>query len=164
MSDPTTISDPQRALITARVIWAMLCMGVMLLGGVMVFVTLRVEAREQDAAIGNMALLGAAVVTLLALPVALFIRSQMFKRGWVGEVVTPSAYVTGNIVPWAVCEGAAIFGFIAMFLDRSIMPGILMPVVAMLFLLLLFPNGRAMFPRDAQPRRTLATGEYDRRA
>ena len=146
------MSDVQRSpagiLAVSRIIWAVSAGSMLMVGAVMVFMTLRTALPPPEVSTGveSPMLLAAALMTAVALPMSLFVRAQVFKRGWVGDVVTPQAYFTGNMIAWAICEGAAFFGFAAMATSCEIMPGLIAPAVALTFLLLLFPNGKAMMP------------------
>ena len=153
--------EPKRALVLARVIWFVM---VAMVGSLFTFLVvtgqtaqqlLAREADGQSVAVPPILFYVGIGLTGLALTMGPFLRGQIFKAGWVGDVVKPSAYFAGNIIAWALCEGAAMYGLVVFFLAGSFWPYGLPPAVAYLFLLLLWPNGRAMFP----PRDHYATGE-----
>jgi hypothetical protein len=134
--------SPDKALLTARIVWGALILGVAMIGVVFTLVLPRSTAG------GDPTLLVPVVffLVLTAIPIGLFMRGQVFKKHWVGDVVTPRGYIAGNIIAWASCEGTALFSLIvAAFIPGStlaLIPG----AIAFVTLVLLFPNGKAMFP------------------
>jgi hypothetical protein len=141
------MTDPKQALLTNRIIWAAMAMGMVAFAGVMIAL-----ARSQEdvvAPVGEadpMLFYIACAMVVTAIPMGLFVRGQVFKRGWVGDVVTPQAYTAGNIIAWACCEAPAFFALITIFIDGRVVPNILPAAAAIVMHLLLWPNGRAMFP------------------
>ena len=140
--------NPKQVLLTSRIIWGALFMGITTAAAVFAWLiqTNRFQSGEglRDL-IPTLFYIGIGL-TLLSIPLGLFIRGQIFKSGWVGDVVQPQKYLAGNIVAWGLCEGPCFFGLIVCLLANSFWPYAIPPAAAFLFLLLLWPNGRAMFP------------------
>lgn len=156
MVQTQSMNDPKQALMTNRVIWAAMGLGMVMFAGIMIALA---QSREPVAVPGGeadpMLFYIACAMVVAAIPMGLFVRGQVFKRGWVGEVVTPGAYTTGNIIAWACCEAPAFVALITIMLDGRIVPNIFPALAAIVMHLLLWPNGRAMFARAAGPRNTL---------
>jgi hypothetical protein len=147
-ADPSTL-DPKQALLLSRVIWAAMLMGVVVFG-LFVGLIFRGEPEEQRQPLSpqtGYVFLAIAVATLLiGVPVGLFARGEIFKCGWVGDVITPTAYISGNIVVWALCEGAAFFSLVTYMVSHQ--PLLFIPGgLAVALMLLLWPDGKAMQPR-----------------
>lgn len=141
-------STPEGTLRVVRIIWGAMLIGIIVTGAVILGV-MGPSGNEGDAEpdpnAGMFALIAAAI-TVPAIGMGLFVRSQTFKKGWVGDAVTPGAYSSGNIVAWAACEGPCIIGIVFAFITDSVLP--LIPAAfAFATLVLLFPNGKAMQPR-----------------
>ena len=149
MNDPQPMSDPKQALVTVRIIWGAIAMGMITFAGVVLVMILGSTPDESVAPTGQLLFYIACGLTATAIPVGLFVRGQVFKRGWVGDVITPGAYTTGNIVAWACCEAPAIAGLVGCMIAGSLMPNVIPAVAAFVMHLLLWPNGRAMFPPRA---------------
>lgn len=88
----------------------------------------------------------AVCVTVVQIPLGIIIRGQVFKKQTQGEIVTPEGYASGNIIAWSCCEGAAFFFLITALIGRALVPYALPAAVPILVMILLWPNGRAMFP------------------
>jgi hypothetical protein len=155
--DPSRIDHPKAMLRVARVQWAALVAGPVLFGSVVAFVTNREPKGHSEIGQDTADLLFYVALGLCAvqIPLAIFIRGQALKSGWVGDVVTPMAYLRGNLIAWALCEGVVFFGLVICLLSGSMWPYVTPAVVSLAGLILLWPNGRAMFP----PRDRYAVGE-----
>lgn len=142
--------QPRQLLLQARIFWFAMVAGVTIMGAVFTFLILAEEhSPEVTQSLESVAPILFYVgigLTGLALLLGPFLRGQIFKAGWVGDIVKPSSYFAGNIIAWALCEGAVLYGLIVCFVVGSLWPYVLPPAVAYIFLLLLWPNGRAMFP------------------
>ena len=83
---------------------------------------------------------------VIVIPIGYILRTQIYKRGWRGPVITPGAYLTGNVVLLGICEGSSLFGLVVTFLNGSLWPTIIPSVIAMGVGAINFPNGLAMQP------------------
>ena len=137
--------NPSQALTQARAIWAALCMG-LIFTSVALYSTMP-STEPPSAILAEWPLSAIAWVLLLTvIPLGLFVRGQVFKRGWEGDAVTPAAYLKGNIIAWACCEGTAFVGLILGFMDHRAGSQFSAAVIAFATLVALWPNGRAMWP------------------
>lgn len=142
---------PEIALRTARIIWAGLVFGCLFIT-VVLFIQSRhrpIHATPVDNT--HAFLIVGAVITLVAVPLAFIMRGQIFKRGWVGDVVTPKAFATGTVTSCALCEGPYIVGLILASVNQFPPLLCIAPAISFIGLLLLWPNGRAMFPLRSKP-------------
>ena len=156
-SNREPITDPKQALVTVRIIWAALAMGMVTFAGIVIVLA---QAPAEAAAPADdadpMFFYAACAMVVMAIPMGLFVRGQIFKRGWVGDVVTPQAYTTGNIIAWACCEAPVLFALVVVLITGNIMPNVLPAAAAFVMHLILWPNGRAMFtPAKSEPRNSL---------
>jgi len=85
---------------------------------------------------------------LLAVPAGYFVRNQLYKSGWREHAVTPQAYFIGNIILFSVLEGLTFSGFmLSVMVDLD--PIVLIPgAIGFALLLLNFPTGKPMQPRE----------------
>ena len=80
----------------------------------------------------------------LALPIAYFTRLQSYKRGWVGHVVTPAAYASGNLVLMRTLTAVGIGSFLLALTPQAAQTGFIAGLAAAVSLVINFPNGRPM--------------------
>jgi hypothetical protein len=133
------------AVQTARIVWA-----AMLLGQVaFLFVIVALWNNESfltDPKTGRLLFLVSLVMLIGLVPLAYFIRGQVYKKHWVDRAVTPNGYLTGNIVFLAVCEAVSFTGLASTLFYGEFWPAILPSVAAMVVQAANLPNGRAMEP------------------
>ena len=138
-----------KALMTTRLVWVALLMGQVMFLFVIVFLWSSSGAFQPSSDTAWILFLVAVVMLVLAVPVGYVCRQQIYKRNWVGDVITPQGYLTGNVVLLALCEGVSMLGLVATLLNGSLWPMLVPSVIAMTVQGINFPNGRAMNP--AQP-------------
>lgn len=150
MNDPHEHLDPDRALLSSRVLWAAL------LGGQVVFIIVIavLQGQATGPTLGNPAMLDtlfwiAVAMVVLGVPVGYVLRMQMYKRYWERDVIRPRGYVTGNLLLWAVCEGASMFGLVLVMLAGDFWPWVLPSAAAMAVQVINFPDGKPMFAGGA---------------
>ncbi|MEM1109804.1 MAG: hypothetical protein AAGH99_14050 [Planctomycetota bacterium] len=140
-------------LMTIRVIWAAILMGLITVAGIMAVIA-GGDSSEEPAVGGAEGLpivtLLSAGLLLIAIPMAYFLRNQTYKKNWAGDAVTPSGYITGNILFVAFLEAPGIVSAIAMVVHGGVFPHVLPMIVAAGIILANFPTGRPMNP--AEPR------------
>ena len=139
--------DPVQVRTLVRVLW-----GAQLLA--LPGISLLVISRVQDG-LGEQAHLGGLLfsIGLIAMvvlpPLGLFLRGQVFKAGWEGQVAKPDSYLRGMLLAWFMCQVPAVLGVLAIFATGRAWPGAMLPAGSICAMALLWPNGRAMFtPRD----------------
>jgi Flp pilus assembly protein CpaB len=109
--------NPKQALWPVRIIWLALVVSVAVMAGVFAFLIRGGASPAQiDPQVVTILFYASIAVAAAGIPLGLFLRGQMFKAGWVGNVVQPGAYLTGNIIAWALSEVAAMFSIIVSFL------------------------------------------------
>lgn len=143
--------DPKQTLMQGRIIWAVLVAGVVVFAVVVAMVVLGdgEAAALDDGARVTLSYAGLAVAGLV-IPVGLFARMQVFKKGWHIHAVTPRAYLVGNLIAWSACEGTAMAGLVFCLVLRSFGLNGLVAALGLAMLLLLWPNGKAMQPMRGQ--------------
>ncbi len=134
------------SLFTVRLIWLAMIVGQVLFAAMCIYLKLsgRFALSTNEAV---KVLLPISIAYLVgALPVACFIRSQIYKRHWQRHAVAPEGYASGNIIFLAICESAALLSLISMMLADAIFPAIVPALVAFAVQLVNYPTGRAMVP------------------
>ena len=136
-----------QALLSTRIIWAMMLAGqlMLLLVVAVVLGTGFIEGTE-------MPMFGWVAVGLLVVvvPVAHIVRAQIYKAGWQGESINPNAHATGTLAYLALLEMAGVVGLIAVLLTGAWLPGIVPPAVAIILQAVNYPHGKPMKPTPAQ--------------
>ena len=87
------------------------------------------------------------VYLLVALPVALLIRSYLFRSFWQGRSVVPRVYYVGVFIPWAVVAVAGLVAELVCIATATLVPNILPALLALFIYLMLWPTGAVMQPR-----------------
>lgn len=138
---------PAQALRMARVLWA----GLLIAQGIFgVLVVWLVAAGQVPRVAGAYPLLmyvalGALVVLV---PLAHFMRNQLYKSSWREHAVTPRGYVGGNLILMVLLEAASVIALLAVLVIGELMPTLLIAVAVLLVQLLNFPTGAPMRPRE----------------
>jgi hypothetical protein len=149
-------TDPQRALLQLRIIWA-----AMLAGQVaFLLIVLALVGRETAGASGFSAI-GLFWIVVLALvvatPMSYGLRNQMYKRHWEQHRIQPRGYLSGNVILFGVMEGVCLLGLVVTLLEGRLWPNLLPCVAAMAIAAFNFPSGTPMraqtpnFARQAEP-------------
>ena len=144
--DSDNTAPRRSAIMTTRIIWAALLMGQVVF--LAVVLTLRQNAEESDAAktspISHMLFYTGVFMLIVAVPAAYFLRSTIYRRGGSDRNVTPQAYITGNILFLAICEGVSFVGLIGILLSGTMWPHLAISMVAIAVQSLNFPTGNVM--------------------
>ena len=136
---------PQQTLAILRVLWGILLVGQLLLIGVAAMVVNSSPASAMNADM-TLKLFGLnAGLLVFNVILGTFIRSQIYKRSWRGQVVAPLGYFTGNVVMLALLEMVIFFGILVSILSKSFMPSILPALLAMMVYGVNYPHGGPMF-------------------
>lgn len=144
-SDTTQGPTPEQSLAILRVLWAILLVGQLLLIGIaaMVMHSSKAVAMDQDLTFKLFGFNAGLLVFNIIL--GTFVRSQIYKRCWRGDVVTPLGYFTANVVLLALLEMVVFFGILISILDKNFWPSLLPSVLAMMVYGVNFPHGGPMF-------------------
>lgn len=145
-TDRSEPQSPKAALLTLRIVWGALLFGVLVFMLVVGIILANTAAKPVDAQFATVLLVVLLALLVTELPIGYFVRMQVYKRSWQGDVISPSGYSTGNIILFACCESVALFALIVVLITRSYWPAIIPAVIAMAIMVVNFPNGRAMFP------------------
>ena len=113
-------------------------------------VIIAIHGEDQGETFGNMKTLDTlayiiAGLVLVCIPIGYYIRMQLYKRNWQGDIITPKGYFTGNLILLALCEGPALMGLVLVMLAGEFWPWIIPTLVAMGAQIINFPNGRPMY-------------------
>lgn len=150
MSIKQTTLNPKQVLFTTRIIWGALLAGIVFFA-ICVAVIINNPDHPQPPKPDSLfpMLIAEIILTIVTIPLGLFIRGQVFKRHWQENIVTPQGYTTGNIIAWACCKAPAFFSLIVCLIAQTFWPYIIPGIIAFIILLLTWPNGKAMFSHDA---------------
>jgi len=136
------ITDKNQSLKMTRLVWFALLMGQFVFLGVIGSGVIDIKASESMPA--NVLFIANMLFLFIAIPIGLFIRNQIYKANWVGDVVQPQGYLTGNLIFLAICEGVSMLGLVNTMLAGKFGLPILPSVLALAVFVLNFPNGKPM--------------------
>ncbi|MBB6428920.1 hypothetical protein [Algisphaera agarilytica] len=110
----------------------------------------RFETEEPAQQLAGLLFMVGWVALVLVVPIAYFIRNQIYKAHWRQDAVSDEGYVQANLIFFALLELPAILGFVSAFIEGRLLPGALPMAVVLGLLLLNYPHGRPKL--DASPR------------
>lgn len=103
------------------------------------------EGVQAGGALAGSVLVGVAIAWLVLMGAAvLLLRSYCFQAVWDGRPVEPGSYLKGMYQVWGVLVVGALLGALGAILMGSVMPGVLVALVALLALVFSRPDGRAL--------------------
>ncbi len=141
---------PQKALAMARLIWGVMLVGLI----VLLIVGFVLGTRNGEAGLGWVSPF-VWIALAAAFGVGTFVRNQMFKRHWVGDVVEPSGFITGNIIAWAMIETPTMLSIVLMMID-GIQPHVWPALLGIALFVYTAPSGKPLLgqsnPYQAGPR------------
>ncbi len=144
-SPDSTMAGPLAvALLKLRLIW------LMLLVGQLVFLALAMAMARQhtvpaaDPMVVRGILITAVALLVLGIPLGYFLRNQCYKRAWQGNRISPTGYMTGNILLLAMGEAVAILACLTILLGGPLGTGLAVLIPTWLIHAVNFPTGRAM--------------------
>jgi hypothetical protein len=131
------------ALRTLRVLWAAMLSGQLIFLFIIFFLwsTDRIEPIGSVAMVlfyVSLGLMGAVI------PLAYFVRNQIYKRNWQADAVTPAGYAQGNLLLLVMLEGVSMFALVATLLNGRLWPTFLPAVICLAFQVINFPTGAPM--------------------
>lgn len=143
-------SNPKGMLVTTRIIWAAMLIGQVVFLAIVLVMLSRQEGGGDQMHAEVVRILGYVAIAMLfgATAIGYFIRGQVYKANWRGDVVTPRGYSIGNIILLAMLEGVAFYGLIVTVIQGSLGLGFAAAVVAMTIQVVNFPHGRPMYESD----------------
>lgn len=144
---PDVEAERKQVLRNARVLWTALLLGEIAFAAVVAALTTGMlgDAPAADPDLAPIMTGVGLLMLVTVVPIAYFIRGQVYKRHWRDHAVAPQGYFTGNLLLWAACEGVTFFGLVVVLVTGSWSP-LLMAVVAMTVQIVNYPHGRPMLP------------------
>ncbi len=139
-------TDPRKALLTLRILWASILIGLLVFLGVVLVVKAEPSRDADLKSMHDLLFYINCGMLFVGLFVGYTLRNQFYKRHWEGEVVTPQGYTNGNLVLWAIAEGCGFFSLTIVLISGTMTPYIWPAVGAAASIVINFPNGRIMFP------------------
>lgn len=134
---PASPYSPEATLRVARIIWIALVLGVAVFGGVVVVAPIE-HSRGPSPDLLFWIAVGMAAVMV---PISFLLRSVVHGKARTENGVAHGPWLTGNILQWALCEGAAFFGLVVTMMSDALWPALVPPLVALLGMLVGFPAG-----------------------
>ena len=139
------IVSPETTLKTLRIIWGALIWGQIVIGGVMWFIGSD-DSTESAATESSWPILTVASLALLAIcvPMAYFLRNQVYKSHWQSEAVTPAGYLKANMLFAMLLDAPAVLSAISTLFAGEAFPHLVPLITAVAIMLINFPHGRPM--------------------
>jgi hypothetical protein len=136
---------PEQVLKTLRFLWIAMLLGQLILLGVVIAMGWNGDGDFESVKVLYMA---AVVMGLTAVPMASFIRMQIYKKNWVGNQVAPQGYFQGTLVSLAVIEAASFFAMVVVLIHGHVGPTISLPIALIAVFGMNYPNGKPMQPAN----------------
>ena len=103
------------------------------------------NAAHSGGSLAGSVLVGVAIAWLVLMgAVVLLLRSYCFRAVWDGRPVEPGSYLKGMYQVWGVLLLGGLLGALGAILMGSLMPGVLVALVALVALVFSRPDGRAL--------------------
>ncbi|MEM6256972.1 MAG: hypothetical protein AAGI37_01500 [Planctomycetota bacterium] len=124
--------------------------GLLIVASGALIVVLATQPMSSAGQSGGISLAGSVLVGLsiawlvLMGAVVLLLRSYCFQAVWDGRPVEPGSYLKGMYQVWGVLVTGGLLGVLGALLMGSMMPGVLVGLVALLALVFSRPDGRAL--------------------
>jgi hypothetical protein len=132
---------PTSSLAALRIIWLALILGPLVFAGVV----MKIGAQQGPKSLPPVFLYIDVAMLASMVPIAYVVRWIIYRGGRTdGGTVTPSAYGTGNILFWAMCEGSAFFSLVCAMLNGGKGTPFLLAGMALAVQIANFPTGRPM--------------------
>ena len=136
----STPASPTNPLLILRIIWTALLMGECAFLAIIVFSILPHQPKPDH----PMPILVwvAAAMLLTIVPITFAIRLRIHNRTDPTGHLPPTAYATGNIMFWAGCESVAFFSLMVTLVNGSLMPTLIIALIAMATQAITFTLGK----------------------
>jgi hypothetical protein len=130
--------SPISPMLILRVVWAGLLLGPVVFMAVVFFQS---SQWEDDNVIPHRSLAIAHVLMFtMGIPIALMIRSAIFKRARKNGGLDIKSYTSGNILFWAVCEGIAFLGLLVALINHTFFPTLIPVALCLMMQMGSFPR------------------------
>lgn len=83
---------------------------------------------------------------LILVPIAYFVRNQIYKKHWHADAVSPRGYFLGNVVFLGLIDLPAMLSAMSLFMGARPWPALLPWGLVVSVILLNWPSGRPMLP------------------
>ena len=141
----TQQQTPDAALITIRIIWGAMIMGVLMFGVVVLAGVGSHASTPADPKFIQLLFYIAVGMLCTTVPMGFALRSVIWRQGKDADGrVKPSAYNTGLIIQLAMCEGTAFFALVGTMLNGGRGPHLIVAGIAIAVMVLSFPTGRPL--------------------
>lgn len=134
-----------------RVIWAVLLLGQIIFVGITAWFISNQSNPPADSNVVKMLTILTCVMLVTNTFMGVFIRSQIYKKNWQGQVVTPQGYFSGNLIMLASMEGVVLLGLVVCILAGSFWPAAVPTALAMAIYAVNFPHGGPMHGQAEPP-------------
>jgi hypothetical protein len=131
------------AIRIAWVAWVVLLVIPFLVFLAMIWKTTIVPTSEvSDKGFGWM--MASSLYLLVVVPASFFWQTHVFRAYYTGETIAPGQYLFGKMTVWLALEIGGLFSLAGCFVGNSPLPDLLPALVAFMFFVTFWPNGRAM--------------------
>jgi hypothetical protein len=127
-------NDPQRAMLTLRVIWFAIILG----QAIFFVVALALRGQAGAPNIPSLPYLALAFAAV-AIPAGAFLRRFIIRKG-IAEGKPLRGLATGTILFLASCEGPSFLGSVCILLTGNLVPAMWVPILATVLMLIVFPR------------------------
>jgi F0F1-type ATP synthase membrane subunit c/vacuolar-type H+-ATPase subunit K len=134
--------SPAKTLQVTRIIWFALLAGQMAFA--LVVLSIAKNQPEHPKSMTQLLWYIALAMAAVAIPLAYLVRKIVYRNGMRDGVVAPSAYATGSIIFWAMCEGVALFAMVGALLARAQGPHLFVAILMFAVQVLNYPTGKQM--------------------
>lgn len=87
---------------------------------------------------------------IIAVPFSFFWRGHIFKAYWIGKPVSANHYLFGMISIWVALEIGGLVSLFGCVATHTMLPNLMPAMIAFMFFVTLWPNGRAMIKPAGQ--------------
>jgi hypothetical protein len=130
-------------LLTVRIIWAAMLMGIAVFAGVVI--TVGRNHPPSNPLLPNLLLYIAIAMAAACIPAGFVIRSILWNKGRdQSGAVAPPAYVSGNIISWAMCEAPTLVALLGAMINGGRGPHLIVAGITTAILASAFPTGTQM--------------------
>lgn len=134
-----------QTLAILRVLWGVLLLGQLLMIGIAAIVMRDSQSQQLAPDLVNKLFGFNAGLLVFNIILGTYLRSQIYKRCWRGNVISPLGYFTANVIMLALLEMVVFLGILVSILAKSFMPSLLPAILGMMVFAVNYPHGGPMF-------------------
>lgn len=137
------------ALLPLRIAWFVFAEAMAVMTGIMIYLATQstLAPIAEISPVGLIAIVGGCLLLSI---LAISTRNSLLKRFWKNHAVTTRGYYFANITGYSICMFSVIVGFILFVIYDRHWLYLSGPVIPLLTVLLLWPNGRALAHRSVE--------------